>query len=234
MHLQHKRRYIKKYLKQLQKNALFNDFDETDLDSILQCLHSKVVSYMKKDMIIQQGDHVHFIGIVLSGSIQIIKEDIQGYINILAHLGVNDIFAEAFAYANVLECPVTVQATEDCEILFIDSKRIIITCQKACIFHSRLTENMLSLIAKKNITLSQKIEILSKRTTREKLYAFFSTQIQMTHSNKISIPYNREGLANYLCVDRSALSREICKMRDEGLIQFVKNEFEILKSNNTE
>ena len=222
---------MKKYLNQLQKNALFINFDATDLESIIKCLSAKVDSYKKKDFILLQGDHVHFVGIVLSGSIQIIKEDMEGNINILAHLDVNDIFAEAFACAGIYECPVTVQAIEDCEILFIDCKRIIKTCHKACTFHSSLIENMLSLIAKKNITLNQKIEILSKRTTREKLLTFFNTQIQMTHLKKISIPYNREGLANYLCVDRSALSRELCNMRDEGLIKFVKNEFEILKSN---
>jgi len=221
---------MKKYLKQLQKNALFKDFDETDLESIIKCLSSKVDFYKKKDFILLQGDHVHFVGIILSGSIQIVKEDMEGNINITAHLGVNDIFAEVFACADILECPVTVQALEDCEILFIDCKRIIKTCDKACIFHSSLIENMLSVIAKKNIILNQKIEILSKRTTREKLLAFFNNQVQMTHSKKILIPYNRESLANYLCVDRSALSRELCSMRDEGLIKFVKNEFEIIKS----
>lgn len=222
---------MKKYFKQIQKNDLFKDFDLNDLESIIKCLSAKVDSYKKRDVILLQGDYVHFVGIVLSGSVQIIKEDIEGNINILAHLGVNDIFAEAFACANIYECPVTVEAIEDCEVLFIDCKRIVKTCHKACIFHSSLIENMLSLIAKKNINLSQKIEILSKRTTREKLLAFFDAQIQMTHSKKFTIPFNREGLANYLCADRSALSRELCNMRDEGLIKFEKNEFEILKSN---
>lgn len=179
-------------------------------------------------MIIQQGTHIHYVGIVLSGGIQIIKEDIEGNINILFHLGINDIFAEAFAYADIYECPITVQATENCEIMFIDCKRIIKTCNNACVFHWNLMENMLSMIARKNIRLNQKMEILSKRTTREKLLAFFNTQVQMNHSKKFSIPYNREGLAFYLCVDRSALSRELSNMRDEGLLKFNKNEFEIL------
>ena len=198
------------------------------MDGILKCLSAKLVCYKIKDIILFQGEHVNLIGIVLSGSIQVIKEDIDGNASILAHLGLNDIFAEAFAYADVYECPVTVQAVEDSELLFIDSKRIIKTCHKNCIFHSSLIENMLSLIAKKNIMLNQKIEILSKRTTREKLLTFFYAQIQISHSKKFSIPYSREGLASYLCVDRSALSRELCNMRDDGLIKFNKNEFEIL------
>ena len=114
------------------------------------------------------------------------------------------------------------------KIMFIDCKRIIKTCNNACVFHWNLIENMLSMIARKNIMLNQKMEILSKRTTREKLLAFFNTQVQMNHSKKFSIPYNREGLAFYLCVDRSALSRELSNMRDEGLLKFNKNEFEIL------
>lgn len=219
---------MKKYLKQLQSNDLFNNFNENDLESILNCLSAKVNYYKKKDMIIRQGDPVQIVGIVLVGGVQIIKEDIEGNINILSHLGINDIFAEAFAYADIYECPITVQATENSEIMFIDCKRIIRTCNNSCVFHWKLIENMLSLIARKNIMLNQKMEILSKRTTREKLLAFFNIQIQMNHSKKFSIPYNREGLAFYLCVDRSALSRELSNMRDEGLLKFNKNEFEIL------
>ena len=106
---------MKKYLKQLQNNELFNNFNLNDLESILNCLSAKVNYYKKKDLIIQQGTHIHYVGIVLSGGIQIIKEDIEGNINILSHLGINDIFAEAFAYADIYECPITVQATDNCE-----------------------------------------------------------------------------------------------------------------------
>jgi CRP-like cAMP-binding protein len=219
---------MKKYLEQLQSNILFKNFDFNDLESILNCLSAKVHTYKKDDILLFQGDEVHFIGIVLSGRIKIIKEDISGNINIVSNFGINAIFAEAFAYANVFESPVTVQASEYCEILYIDSKRLFRTCKNTCVFHTSLIENMLSLIARKNIMLNEKIEILSKRTTREKLLEFFNIQIHMTHSKKFSIPYNREGLANYLCVDRSALSRELSNMRDEGLIDFQKNRFEVL------
>ena len=220
---------MKKYLKQLQKNDLFNNFNFNEMESILNCLSAKVNYYRKKDIIIHQGDpNVHYVGIVLSGGIQIIKEDIEGNINIFSHLGINDIFAETFAYANIYEFPVTVQATKDCEIMCIDCKRIIKTCNHACAFHWKLIENMISIIARKNIMLNQKMAILSKRTIKEKLLAFFNMQIQINHSKKFSIPYNREELAFYLCVDRSSLSRELCNMRDEGLLKFTKNEFELL------
>ena len=168
---------MKKYVQKLQQNALFKNFKSTDLESILNCLSAKVNPYKKKDIILLQGDPVNFVGIILSGSIQVMKEDFEGNIIVLAHFGINDIFAEAFACADVDESPVTVQAVEDCEILLIDYKRVIKTCHKACIFHSNLIENMLSLIARKNIMLHEKIEILSKRTTREKLLAFFESQL---------------------------------------------------------
>lgn len=221
---------MKQYFNLLQGNELFKSFSLYDLESILKCLSAKVNKYKKKDVILQQGDPVDFVGIVLSGSIDIIKEDLEGDINILAHLGINDIFAEVFAYAGIGECPVTVEATEDCEIMFIDCRRVIRTCNNACHFHLKLIENMLSLIAKKNIILNQKIEILSKRTTRDKLLTFFNTQVEINHSKKFSIPYNREGLAFYLCIDRSALSRELSNMRKEGLITFHKNEFEFFNN----
>ncbi|WP_353893868.1 Crp/Fnr family transcriptional regulator [Proteinivorax hydrogeniformans] len=219
---------MKKNINLLEKNELFKGFNSTDLESILDYLSAKVVTYKKKDVILLQGSPVQFVGIVLSGTIQVIKEDIEGNINILAHFGSNDIFAETFACAYITESPVTVEAKEDCEIMFINFKKLIKDCQKTCIFHSSLVENMLCLIARKNILLNQKNEILSKRTTREKLLTYLNTQKIKSNSKKFSIPYSREGLANYLCVDRSALSRELCNMRDEGLIKFIKNEFEIL------
>lgn len=219
---------MKKYLKLLQENELFSNFKLNNLENILNCLSAKISNYSKKDIIIHQGENTGFIGIVLSGTVQIIKEDSEGNINILSNLRANEIFAETFAYARIKESPVTVQAEEDCEILFIDSGKIIKTCSNACIFHTNLIENMLSMIAKKNILLNQKIEILSKRSIREKLQTFLNIQSELNHSKKFLIPYNREELAFFLCTDRSALSRELCSMRDDGLISFSKNEFEIL------
>ena len=226
--MQHKRWIMKKYYGQLKNNVLFKNMDLNKLEDVLNCLSAKEDSYKKNDFILLQGQQIKSVGIVLSGSINIIKEDLDGNINILAHLGINEIFAEAFAFADLEECPVSVQAAENCDILFIDCKRILKTCDKSCLFHASLIENMISLIAKKNILQNQKIEIISKRTTREKLKTYFNTLALTSHSKKFTIPYNREALANYLCVDRSALSRELCAMRDEGIIRFNKNEFEII------
>lgn len=219
---------MKKYLKLLHENELFNNLTMGDLESVLFCLAATVSEYNKNDIIMSQGSKINRIGIILSGGVQVIKEDIDGNINILSHLGENDIFAETFAYAEIEESPVTVQAVENCEIMFLDSKSIIKICKNNCDFYLVLIENMLQLMAGKNLILNQKMQILSKRTIREKLLEFFSIQSQMNHSRKFSIPYNRDELAFFLSVDRSSLSRELGKMRDEELIIFSRNNFEIL------
>lgn len=220
---------MKKYFEVLETNPLFKEIEVENLEKLLHCLSGKTTTYKKNDFILLWGDPVLFLGIVLTGSVKIIKEDLAGNINILATLGVNEVFAEALACTGIKESPVSVQAEEESEILFIDCRRIITSCSAACEFHTRLIENLLGLMAKKNIMLNQKIEILSKRTTREKLWMFFEIHSRMSNSKRFLIPYNREALAHYLGVDRSAMSRELCLMRDEGFIKFNKNEFEILK-----
>ncbi len=217
---------MKNCINDLIKNPLFNGCDT--LDKLLPQLASRVVQFKQDDYIIFSGNTVKDIGIVLYGNIKVIKENINGNINIVSELSKGQIFAEAFLCAGIIISPVTVQATTDCEILFIDFERV----------HNepKLISNMLRIIAQKSIMLSQKIEIMAGRTIREKLLLFFNSyKVNETSTeNKISssivkviIPYNREELAHYLCVDRSAMSRELCKMRDEGLIRFRKNIFEI-------
>ena len=159
----------------------------------------------------------------MSGGVKIVKEDVNGNITILAKLESPDLFGEALACAETARSPVTVQASEKSEILHIDYKRLLDISRLS---HSRLIENMMRIIAEKNVLLNLKIAVLSKRTTREKLLAFLNIQGGMTR--KFTLPYNREEMAHYLCVDRSAMSSELCKMRDEGLIRFTKNAFEFL------
>lgn len=217
---------MKKIFETVKSNPLFYGIGYTDFEKMFHCIESWTQSYKKEDIILLSGNTVSSVGLILSGGVKIVKEDINGNIMILTKLTVSDLFGEVFACAGVSHSPVTVQASEETEILFINYKKIISVCSCACRFHSRLIENMLQLIAKKNLMLNQKIEILSKRTTREKLLTFFDMQRGM--ARKFTIPYNREELARYLCVDRSAMSNELCKMRDDGLIKFNKNDFEII------
>jgi len=217
---------MKKIFNIIGSNPLWDGIGYSDFEQMFHCIEAGIKRYEKGDYLLLSGDAVNNIGMILSGSVKVILEDADGNITIVTELSAPELFGEVFACAGIDHSPVTVQALGDCEVLFINYKKVVSTCSGACEFHTRLIENMLSLIAKKNLMLNQKIDILSKRTTREKLLRFFDTQRGI--ARKFAIPYNREELADFLCVDRSAMSNELSKMRKEGLIRFRKNEFELL------
>ena len=217
---------MKKIFEVAKHNQLWSGIGYSDFLSMVRCMESKSRNYAKGDIVLLAGDMVNHIGLVISGSVKVITEDMGGNIAILTELAASELFGEVFACAGIDHSPVTVQASEKSEVLFINYRKVITSCSSACGFHSRLIENMLKLLAQKNLQLTQKIHILSQRTTREKLFAFFDMQRGL--AKKFAIPYNREELAHYLSVDRSAMSHELCKMRDEGRIQFHKNNFELL------
>jgi len=217
---------LKKIFEAAKHNPLWSGIGYSEFEGMIRCMDAKTQKYNKGDVVLLSGDAVNNIGLIVSGSVKVIKEDMDGNISILTELAASEIFGEVFACAGIDHSPVTVQASEKCEVLFLNYRKVITSCSSACLFHSRLIENMLKLIAQKNVLLNKKIEILSKRTTREKLLAFFDVQRGVT--KKFTIPYNREEMARYLSVDRSAMSNELSKMRDEGLIKFYKNSFEII------
>jgi len=219
---------VKKYLELLQTLPLFRNVAQQELEPLLGCLSARYAHYKKEQFLLLAGDAVSWVGIVLCGSVQVLKEDAQGNTMILTELGVGDLFAETFACAAVEKSPVTVVASADCDVLLIDYRRIITTCPSSCVFHSRLIENMLRIMAKKNMFLNSRIEIVSKRTTREKILAYLELQRGQKQSDSFDIPFSRQQLADFLCVERSALSRELSNMREEGLLQFQKNHFILL------
>ncbi|HEY5584965.1 MAG TPA: Crp/Fnr family transcriptional regulator [Ruminiclostridium sp.] len=218
---------MKKYLELLKSVTIFENIDKNQLEALLKCLGSYEQHYSKNDIILMTDSKVSSVGIILSGSAQVLKEDILGNRNILSDLGEGDLFGEVLACANISKSSVTVLTTTGCDVLFIQFNKIVTTCSSACTFHSTLIKNMLQLIAQKNIILSSKIEILSCRTTREKLMVYFSSQIKKNGRSTFKIPFSRDELADFLCVNRSALSRELCNMRDENILSFNKNEFEV-------
>ncbi|MDP4151895.1 MAG: Crp/Fnr family transcriptional regulator [Bacillota bacterium] len=213
----------------LSRVSLFRGIDFADLDVVIRCLNAKKAAYKKKDIILMEGQSVSSVGIVLSGNVQVIKEDFMGNRNILAEIPAGSLFAETFACVQTPDLPVSVICSADCEVLWIDFRRIISTCSNACIFHTKLIENMLMILASKNILLNQKIEHISKRTTREKLLSYLSDESYKQGKNEFDIPYNRQQLADYLCVDRSALSSELCKLQNEGILQFHLNHFILIQ-----
>lgn len=211
----------------LKSIPLFKGLDENQINSLLPCLNVKHKSYKKDEYIFHAGDPVNDIGIVLSGKIHIIKEDYLGNRHILTTLSEKDMFAEVFVCAGIKNIPVTVYALNDSRILFIDYRKILTSCPDGCIPHSLITENMLWVISNKNLLLNLKIEFLSKRSIREKLLAYLNHQAENASSGTFSIPLSRQELADYLCVDRSALSYELGKLRNEGYLTFKKNHFNL-------
>ena len=213
------------YLGVLQSCPLFAGIQVEEIDAILRCLSAIKRSYAKNMHIFSTEESVSSVGLILRGSVHIIREDYWGNRDILGQLGPSELFAESFSCAQMDRIPVSVISAEETDILLIDCRKIIRTCSSACLFHSRLIQNMLKILARKNIALTQKLEQMAKRTTREKLLAYLSAEAQKAGSSAFTIPFNRQELADYLSVDRSAMSAELSQMRSEGLLDFDRSRF---------
>ncbi|MEA4849448.1 MAG: Crp/Fnr family transcriptional regulator [Clostridiaceae bacterium] len=219
---------MKKYLDVLKTVDLFKGIKESELESLMSCLSAKIVHFGNNQMVFMSGDDIDTFGIVLSGQVQIYQEDYYGNKSIFANIGPGHLFGESFACSEIKTLPVSVFTTAKSDLLFIDCSKLASPCTNACVFHSRLIQNMLNIIAMKNILLTQKIEFTSKRTTREKLLAYLSAEAKKARSSRFNIPFNRQELADFLSVDRSAMSAELSKLRDDGVLKFYKNQFELL------
>jgi CRP-like cAMP-binding protein len=195
---------------------------------MLTCLGAKVDYFDKKYTVFSEGSPAKYIGIVLSGSAQIVQIDYYGNRSILSKIRPSELFAEAFACAEVASLPVSVIADEPCDVMFIDCSHILHTCEYGCGFHHQLTYNLMKDLAQKSLMFHQRIEITSKRTTREKLLAYLATEAKKHNSRRFDIPFDRQELADYLEVERSGLSAEISKMKKDGLIDNTKNHFVLL------
>lgn len=218
---------MKKYLEILKKCPLFCNIEEKNLLRMLSCLGAKVIFFDKKYTVFREGDKIKHIGIVLSGSVQVVQIDFYGNRSILNNVEPSHVFGEAFACAEADCIPVSFIANEPTEIMLIDCSHILQTCANNCGFHQQLIFNLMKDLALKTVQFHQKIEICSKRTTRDKLLAFLDIQSKK-HGNQFTIPYDRQELADYLQVDRSGLSLEISKLRNEGIIENRKNFFRLL------
>lgn len=206
---------------------LFEDVSADDLSGMLSCLGAKTKQYEKNETIMLVEEKVDNVGIVLEGAVLIIKEDFAGNRSIVARPCQYEMFGEAFVCAGIQKSPVTVVASVKSKIMWIKFHRIVNTCSTACRFHSRLIENMIKMLALNNLQMIKKMDITSKRNIRDKLMAYLFMQAEKANSFDFTIPLRRKELADYLYIDRSALSRELCKMRDENIIEFKRNQFSI-------
>lgn len=219
---------MEKYYPILEKCALFDGIAMENLQAMLGCIGGRVVALKKGQILFSESDPARYVGMVLSGSVQMIREDYYGNRSIVAHIAPGELFGESYACAGVPSLPISIVADSAGEVLLMDCRRITTSCTNACAFHSRIIFNLLRLVASKNLVFDQKIQITSKRTTREKLMAYLLNQAKLQGSSQFTIPYDRQALSDYLEVDRSGLSTEIGKLRREGVLECEKNRFTLL------
>ena len=216
---------MKQYLPTLKTMSLFSGIKEEEILSLLSCLSANVKQYKKEEQIIRSGDKTHYAYLVLSGTILILQEDFWGNRNILSNFEAGSLFAETFACLPNTLIEVSVIAKQDCTIMCLDVTKLLSVCQSVCYYHTQIIKNFLSNIAAKNLLLTKKLEHLSKHTIHDRVLSYLSSESIRNHSDTFKIPYNRQQLADFLCVDRSALSNELSKLQAEGIIEYQKNHF---------
>lgn len=213
----------------LSHTSLFQGTSENEIKEMLSCLCAKVQTFHKNETIYHVGTRISALGIVLDGSISLENDDIWGNKHIIDTIRPGQVFAETYATVPNEPLLVNVIALEPSTVLFLQVEKLLTTCTNACTHHQKLIHNLLFVSAQKNIKLSHKIFHMSPKTIREKLLSFLSYQSVCANSYEFEISYNRQQLADYLGVDRSALSTELSKMQKEGILTFHKNSFHILK-----
>ncbi len=209
---------------------LFNGIEENEIKSLLQCLNAVEKTYKKGDIIFAEGEPTELIGVVLSGMAIIEFADVWGNNNIIGSAEEGDVFAEAYACIQDEPLLISVSAAEDTKILFMNIGRVLSSCSNSCVFHTKLVRNLLTVSAYKNLQISRRILHTSSKSIRGRLLSYFSECVKKSGSYSFEIPYNRQQLADYLSVDRSAMSNELSKMQKDGILKYDKNYFEINKS----
>lgn len=219
---------MKQYIPILKQTKLFSGVGDDEISSMLSCLGATLRVYKKGEFVLRQGERLSEIMVLAEGNLHIQSDDYWGNRSILGEICAGEMFGEAYAAPESGALLNDVAAVTDSAVVCFDVKRILTSCSSACRFHTIVVQNLFFAISEKNRKLVQKLGVLSKRSTREKLISYLSEQSKRQNSASFSIPFNRQQLADFLSVDRSAMSNELCKMRDEGLIRFEKNRFVLL------
>lgn len=214
--------------KQLISFPIFRGIREEDLPAMLNCLGSFQKQYQRGDIILLESNEVRSVGVILRGSVHMVKEDSEGEQTLLIVMRKNELFGESFSCGSHSDAHVSYVAASRCTVLFLPFHKVIHSCKMNCTFHHRLIENMVRLIGDKNVQLMHKIEVISKKTLREKILTYLQQQSDEQGSSQFTLPFGRVELARYLCADRSALTRELSSMQRDGLIRYEKNTFQLL------
>ena len=218
----------------LTNTRLFHGIKEDEIGGLLQCLGANERKFRKDDVIFRAGSPVNEIGLVESGSVNIVVNLYWGNSIIFGHVGKGDVFAENYAAIPGKELVCDVVSCEDAKIVFLNMRNILTTCQRGCDYHNRIIQNMLRISAQKNLNMSSRMMHTASKSLRERLLSYFSEQALEHGNSHFTIPFNRQQLAEYLGINRSAMSNELSKMRDDGLLTYHKNEFTLRENINYE
>ncbi len=209
----------------LANTLLFRGVTPEEIELMMGCLDGHVKTYNKGETVYHSGEYIQKAGLVLSGSVHIENDDLWGNKTILAHVGAGQVFAETYVCIPGEPLMINVVAAEPVEILFLNLGKGTKTCARNCAFHGRLIQNLLAISAQKNLNLSRRIFYTTSKSIRGRLLSYLSDQATRCGSLEFDIPFNRQQLADYLGVDRSAMSNELSKMQKESLITVSKNHF---------
>ena len=219
---------MQKYLPILRSCPFFTDLSDEEILSILHCVQAPTVTRPRGAYILRAGDTTEVMGLVLSGSVLILQEDLWGHRNILSKCTAGDFFGEPYAATSGTVLNVNAVAEDDCTLLFLNVKRLLTSCPTACDHHQKLIRNLVSVLANRLLVFNDKITHVSKRSTREKLLSYLSSESVRQASLSFDIPFDRQQLADYLCVDRAAMSVELSKLQKEGILKTKRRHFELI------
>ena len=209
---------MEKYFDLLLANPLFADISRESLESLLTCLNARIETYPKGEPVFLEGDRAGTIGFVLEGGVQLVRDDFYGNRFLMMFVQAGELFGEVFACANVDAMPYSGYAAQESKVMWLACRKMLTVCKNACGFHNTLVQNLLQVMAQKNLLLNRKILFMSEKTTREKLMAYLMDQAKQKGSAEFSIPLDRQALADFLGVERSAMSAELSKLRTAGVL----------------
>ena len=215
---------------QAKKCPVFDGIGIESLSALFACLGVKRRRLARGDALMRSGERADRIGILLSGALSVSAYDLEGRRTVIKRIGPAEIVAAAQSLSGTEKMSVDVEADEDCDVLLVKADRIVSPCENSCSFHARLVRNIVRALAVKTLELNRKIEMLSHRSTQDRLMAYLRSVAQQKGTAEFDIPFDRQQLADYLCVERSALSAEISRLSRLGLITSRKSHFTIRRA----
>lgn len=219
---------MQNYLNTISSTALFKGFVDDEVQQALSCLEGTIKDFAKKEIIFRADEALDEIGIILHGQVILSRENISGIRFIFAELGKGEILGETALRLAREHSGYEAVAGAECKILFIKINKIVRPGQQTCRLRGRIIENMLALLLENNRSIYQKLDLVSHKSLRDRILHYLSLQAKKNNATVFEIPFSRNDLADYLNVNRSALSRELQRMAQKGLIRFSKNHFELL------